>query len=72
MRRPISWSALADASVGVWGLGVEGQASVRRLRAMGRAAVLVDDAPNAAALDGTALELAQVVAGPLAEQADQE
>ena len=46
MRRPISWSALADASVGVWGLGVEGQASVRRLESMGRAAVLVDDAPG--------------------------
>ena len=45
MRQPISWSALADASVGVWGLGVEGQASLRRLRAMGRDAVLVDDAP---------------------------
>jgi UDP-N-acetylmuramoylalanine--D-glutamate ligase len=52
MRRPISWSALADASVGVWGLGVEGQASVRRLQSMGRNAVLVDDAPVAPALDG--------------------
>ena len=35
MRQPISWSALADASVGVWGLGVEGQASIRRLRVHG-------------------------------------
>jgi UDP-N-acetylmuramoyl-L-alanine---L-glutamate ligase len=52
MRHPISWSALADASVGVWGLGVEGQASTRRLRAMGRDPVLVDDAPKAPALDG--------------------
>src|SRR3984957_11512933 len=52
MRRPISWSALADASVGVWGLGVEGQASVRRLQSMHRNAVLVDDAPAAPALDG--------------------
>ena len=52
MHRPISWSALADASVGVWGLGVEGQASIRRLRSMGRDAVLVDDAPAAPALDG--------------------
>ncbi len=52
MRRPISWSALADASVGVWGLGVEGQASVRRLGSMGRAAVLVDDAPGTPDLDG--------------------
>ena len=52
MRQPISWSALADASVGVWGLGVEGQASIRRLRAMGRGAILVDDAPTAPAFDG--------------------
>jgi UDP-N-acetylmuramoylalanine--D-glutamate ligase len=52
MRRPISWSALADASVGVWGLGVEGQASIRRLRSMGREVVLVDDAPGASAPDG--------------------
>jgi UDP-N-acetylmuramoyl-L-alanine---L-glutamate ligase len=51
MRHPISWSALADASVGVWGLGVEGQASIRRLRAMGRVPVLVDDMPATAALD---------------------
>jgi len=52
MRHPISWSALADASVGVWGLGVEGQASIRRLRSMGRDPVLVDDAPTATAVDG--------------------
>jgi UDP-N-acetylmuramoyl-L-alanine---L-glutamate ligase len=52
MRRPISWSALADASVGVWGLGVEGRASIRRLESMGRNSVLVDDAPVAPALDG--------------------
>src|SRR5580692_9294275 len=52
MRHPISWSALADASVGVWGLGVEGQASIRRLRTMGRDPVLVDDAPGAESLDG--------------------
>jgi UDP-N-acetylmuramoyl-L-alanine---L-glutamate ligase len=52
MRRPISWSALADASVGVWGLGVEGQASVRRLRSMGGDAFLVDDAPRTPTLDG--------------------
>ena len=36
MRQPISWSALADAAVGVWGLGVEGGASVRRLAGHGR------------------------------------
>ena len=63
MRQPISWSALADASVGVWGLGVEGQASLRRLRAMGRDAVLVDDAPAAPTLDG--LEVLATAAGGL-------
>jgi UDP-N-acetylmuramoyl-L-alanine---L-glutamate ligase len=53
MRQPISWSALADASVdvGVWGLGVEGQATIRRLAAMGRVPVLVDDAPGSPVLD---------------------
>ena len=52
MQPPISWSALADASVGVWGLGVEGHASVRRLRAMGRVPVLVDDAAGTPTIDG--------------------
>ncbi len=65
MRHPISWSALADASVGVWGLGVEGQASLRRLRAMGRSPLLVDDAPTAPALDG--LEVLATDAGGLDE-----
>ncbi len=51
MHQPISWSALADASVGVWGLGVEGQASVRRLQAMGCRPVLVDDAPGTPAVE---------------------
>ena len=64
MRRPISWSALADASVGVWGLGVEGQASIRRLRSMGRDPVLVDDAPAARAIDGA--EILATVDGGLA------
>jgi UDP-N-acetylmuramoyl-L-alanine---L-glutamate ligase len=53
MRPPISWSALADASVGIWGLGVEGRASLRRLRAMGTEPVLVDDAPTAPEIDGS-------------------
>ncbi len=52
MPRPISWSALADASVGVWGLGVEGQASVRRLRVAGVVPVLVDDRPATGGWDG--------------------
>ena len=52
MRQPISWSGLADASVGVWGLGVEGRASVRRLRVMGVTPVLVDDTPSAGEYEG--------------------
>jgi len=50
----ISWPALADAAgpIGVWGLGVEGGASLRRLQAMGRVPVLVDDAPGAPTLAG--------------------
>jgi UDP-N-acetylmuramoyl-L-alanine---L-glutamate ligase len=62
MRPPISWSALADASVGVWGLGVEGRASLRRLQTMGRVPVLVDDDPPGA-LDG--LEVLGTDAGGL-------
>jgi len=41
----ISWSTLTSASVGVWGLGVEGRASVLRLESMGIVPVLVDDRP---------------------------
>jgi UDP-N-acetylmuramoylalanine--D-glutamate ligase len=40
-----SWSALTSASVGLWGLGVEGRASLRRLETMGLVPVLVDDKP---------------------------
>jgi UDP-N-acetylmuramoyl-L-alanine---L-glutamate ligase len=52
MHRPISWSTLADATVGVWGLGVEGRASIRRLGAMGNRPLLVDDAPAAPEHEG--------------------
>ena len=47
MRPLISWSALTSASVGLWGLGVEGGASLRRLGSMGLTPVLVDDNPAA-------------------------
>ncbi|MGO9456258.1 MAG: UDP-N-acetylmuramoyl-L-alanine--D-glutamate ligase [Acidimicrobiales bacterium] len=50
-RPKLSWSDLQGARVGVWGLGVEGAASLRRLAAMGLDPVLVDDDPPA---DGTA------------------
>jgi UDP-N-acetylmuramoylalanine--D-glutamate ligase len=45
MRPTISWADLAGARVGVWGLGVEGRANVRRLvaTAPGAQPVLVDD-----------------------------
>jgi UDP-N-acetylmuramoylalanine--D-glutamate ligase len=52
MRPPTSWSALADARVGVWGLGVEGGASIRRLRQLGVVPVLVDDTPAGPTADG--------------------
>jgi UDP-N-acetylmuramoyl-L-alanine---L-glutamate ligase len=51
-RRPaLGWSdlraaALGGARVGVWGLGKEGQATVRKLRALAIDPVLVDDSPN--------------------------
>ena len=48
----ISWSALTNASVGLWGLGVEGTASLHRLQAMGTVPVLVEDDPAAATFGG--------------------
>jgi UDP-N-acetylmuramoylalanine--D-glutamate ligase len=48
----ISWSELTDASVGLWGLGVEGAASLRLLQSMGTVPVLVDDHPRSARHDG--------------------
>lgn len=45
MRPKICWSDLRGARVGVWGLGVEGTASLARLRTMGVEPVLVDDRP---------------------------
>ncbi len=52
MRPRISWSDLAGASVGVWGLGVEGGANLRKLRSMGVVPVIADDHPGADAVDG--------------------
>ncbi|HEX4291800.1 MAG TPA: UDP-N-acetylmuramoyl-L-alanine--D-glutamate ligase [Trebonia sp.] len=50
-RQQLGWSDLRSAyrdgaRVGVWGLGQEGQATVRKLHALGIAPVLVDDSPN--------------------------
>jgi UDP-N-acetylmuramoylalanine--D-glutamate ligase len=44
-RPTLGWSDLPGARVGVWGLGREGRASARKLRALGVEPVLVDDAP---------------------------
>jgi UDP-N-acetylmuramoylalanine--D-glutamate ligase len=44
-RPKLSWSDLPGARVGVWGLGREGHANVRKLRALGVEPVLVDDHP---------------------------
>jgi len=46
-RRPqISWSDLRHRKVGLWGLGVEGRAGLRRLQALDTDATLVDDHPS--------------------------
>ncbi|HVX23084.1 MAG TPA: UDP-N-acetylmuramoyl-L-alanine--D-glutamate ligase [Acidimicrobiales bacterium] len=42
-RHRLGWGDLRGSRVGVWGLGVEGQANLRRLRALGVDPVLVDD-----------------------------
>ena len=55
MTRPkLGWSDLAGTRVGIWGLGKEGHASLRKLRALGVEPVLVDDHPGAAGVLATA------------------
>ena len=44
-RAKLSWSDLAGARVGIWGLGREGHANLRKLLALGVEPVLVDDHP---------------------------
>jgi UDP-N-acetylmuramoyl-L-alanine---L-glutamate ligase len=51
-RPTISWSDLAGQSVGLWGLGVEGAANLRRLRSLGVIPLLVDDQPKVPEFDG--------------------
>src|SRR6202046_1190374 len=45
-RPRLGWSDLRGARVGVWGLGREGGASLRKLRTLGVEPVLVDDNPG--------------------------
>jgi UDP-N-acetylmuramoylalanine--D-glutamate ligase len=51
-RPAISWSDLPGRAVGVWGLGVEGRATIRKLDALGVVPVLVDDRPPSDGVDG--------------------
>jgi len=44
-RPKLSWSDLPGARVGVWGMGREGHANLRKLTALGVEPVLVDDHP---------------------------
>jgi UDP-N-acetylmuramoylalanine--D-glutamate ligase len=44
IRPKLSWSDLRGARVGIWGLGVEGHANLRRLQVLGVTPILVDDA----------------------------
>lgn len=46
-RPRLGWSDLTGAKAGIWGLGREGAASLRKLRALGVEPVLVDDNPQA-------------------------
>jgi UDP-N-acetylmuramoyl-L-alanine---L-glutamate ligase len=52
MRPKISWSDLRGSQAGVWGLGVEGLANVRKLVSLGVEPVLVDDKPQPDGVDG--------------------
>ncbi len=54
-RPRISWSDLRHRKVGLWGLGVEGQAGLRKLRSLGTEPLMVDDAPSAEAVAAGAL-----------------
>ncbi len=51
-RPRICWSDLAGATVGIWGLGVEGRANLRKAEAIGATPVIVDDRPPGAEVDG--------------------
>jgi UDP-N-acetylmuramoylalanine--D-glutamate ligase len=53
MRPPVSWADLRSGAVGVWGVGVEGRATLRRLAALGvEPALVVDDHPPPEPVEG--------------------
>jgi UDP-N-acetylmuramoyl-L-alanine---L-glutamate ligase len=51
-RSALSWSDLRGRRVGVWGLGREGMANVRKLGSLEASLVLVDDRPGPVGVDG--------------------
>src|ERR1700753_248303 len=51
-RPKLSWSDLRGARVGVWGLGREGLASIRKVATMDNEPVLGDDRPQSVAIGG--------------------
>ncbi len=51
-RPKICWSDLAGQRVGVWGLGVEGRATLAKLATLGATAVPVDDRPPPGGVEG--------------------
>src|SRR5206468_12869613 len=51
-RPALSWSEVQGMRAGVWGLGVEGRASLRKLIELGAEPVLVDDRPSGPGPDG--------------------
>lgn len=55
-RPAISWSDLRGRLVGVWGLGVEGRATIRKLADLGVTFLLVDDDPPTDGVDGRHVE----------------
>jgi UDP-N-acetylmuramoyl-L-alanine---L-glutamate ligase len=51
-RPDLAWSDVRGMRAGVWGLGVEGLANLRKLATLGTPAVLVDDRPSGPGPDG--------------------
>ncbi|MEX0790605.1 MAG: UDP-N-acetylmuramoyl-L-alanine--D-glutamate ligase [Actinomycetota bacterium] len=52
MPPPLTWTDLPGRRIGVWGVGVEGRATLRKLHTLGVTPILVDDSPSAAPVDG--------------------
>ncbi len=52
MPPPPTWTDLPGRRIGVWGVGVEGRATLRKLATLGVEPVLVDDSPAGDPVDG--------------------